>query len=52
MAGRIFMDMPSTLIGIVILFDEAFKYEDGAKCAVYVGTNGEKLCAEFCSVIS
>jgi hypothetical protein len=32
-------DIPTSIIFKIILFDEAFKYGDGAKCCGYVGTN-------------
>jgi hypothetical protein len=32
------MDIPTGLIWIIILFDEAFKYDDCNKCWGYVGT--------------
>jgi hypothetical protein len=37
------MDIPTSFIWIIILFYEAFKYGDGAKCWCYVGTNAEAL---------
>jgi hypothetical protein len=40
-------DIPNSFIGIIILFDEGFKYGDGAKFRGYVGTNVESLCVEF-----
>jgi hypothetical protein len=46
------MDIPTSLIWIIILFQEAFKYGDGVKFLGYVGTNAEPLCVEFCNVIS
>jgi hypothetical protein len=33
------MDMPTDFIWIIILFDKAFKYSDGAKFWGYDGTN-------------
>jgi hypothetical protein len=38
------MDMPTSSIWIIILFDKASKYGDGVKFWVYVGTNTETLC--------
>jgi hypothetical protein len=35
------MDISTTSFQIVILFYEAFRYGDGAKCLDYVGTNTE-----------
>jgi hypothetical protein len=35
-----------------MLFDEAFKYGDGAKFWGYVGTNAEQLRVEFCNLRS
>jgi hypothetical protein len=32
------------------LFDEAFKYGDGAKLWGYVGTSAELLCVEYCKL--
>jgi hypothetical protein len=43
------MDISATWIWIVILFDEAFKYDDGEKFWGYVGTSTELLCLEFCN---
>jgi hypothetical protein len=34
-------DIPTSIIFKIILFDEALKYGDGAKCCGYVGTNAE-----------
>jgi hypothetical protein len=36
---------------IIILFDEAFKYGDGAKFICYIRTDTEPLCIEFCNVV-
>jgi hypothetical protein len=33
------------------LFEEAFKYGDGATFWGYVGTNAELLCVEFCNFV-
>jgi hypothetical protein len=45
------MDLPTSLIWIVILFDEIFKQGDGAKYWAYVETNSEPLCVEFCNFV-
>jgi hypothetical protein len=45
------MDTPKSFTWIIILFDEVFKYGDGAKFWGYVGTNGEALYVEFCNVL-
>jgi hypothetical protein len=37
-------------IWLVILFDEDYKYGDGAKYSSYVGTNTEPLFVEFCAM--
>jgi hypothetical protein len=37
------MDMSTSFIWIIIFFDEAFKYGDGAKFWGYVVTNAEIL---------
>jgi hypothetical protein len=41
------MDIPTSFILIIILFDEVFKYGDGERFWGYVGTSAEPLCAEF-----
>jgi hypothetical protein len=38
-------------IWIIILFYEAFKYDDGSKFWGYVGTNTEPPCVEFCNFV-
>jgi hypothetical protein len=45
------MDVPTGLIVIIILFDEAFQYGDVEEFWFYVGTNTEWLCVEFCSFV-
>lgn len=40
-----------TLIWIIILFDEAFKYGDGATVWGYVETNDDPLCVEICNFV-
>jgi hypothetical protein len=45
------MDIPTSWIGIIVLFDEASKYRDGAKFLGYVVTNTEPLCVEFCNSV-
>jgi len=45
------MDIPKSFIWMIILFDEAFKYGDGAKFWGYVGTNTEPLCVQFCNFV-
>jgi hypothetical protein len=42
------MDVHTSFIWL-ILFDEAFKYDDGAKSWGYVGTNTEPVHIEFCN---
>jgi hypothetical protein len=44
------MYIPTSLISIIILFDEAFNYGNGAKVWGYVGENSEPFCVEFCNV--
>jgi hypothetical protein len=41
------MDIPTTFIGIIILFDQASEYGDSANCWGYAGTNSKALCVEF-----
>jgi hypothetical protein len=43
------MDIPTSFILIIIMFDEASKYGDGAKFWGYVGTEAESVCVEFCN---
>jgi hypothetical protein len=38
------MNIPTSFIWIIILFDEAFKYDEGVNFWGYVGTNAEPLC--------
>jgi hypothetical protein len=45
------MVIPTIYIWIIILFDEIFKYSDGANLWGYVGTNAEPLCVEFCNFV-
>jgi hypothetical protein len=45
------MDIPTRFIWIVILFDEAFNYGNGAKFLDHAGTNAKSLCVEFCSFL-
>jgi hypothetical protein len=45
------MDMPTSFIWIIILFDEGFKYGDNAEIWGYVGTNMEPLCVELCNFV-
>jgi hypothetical protein len=40
------MENPTSFIWIIILFDEAFKYGEGAKFWSYIGTKAEPLCVE------
>jgi hypothetical protein len=34
-----------------LLFEEVFKYDDGAKFCGYVGINAEPFCVEFCNFV-
>jgi hypothetical protein len=43
------MDIPITIIWIIIFFDGAFECGCGSKFLGYVGGNAEPLCAEFCT---
>jgi hypothetical protein len=45
------MDIPTSFICIIILFDALYKYDDGAKFCGYVGINAEPLCVEFCNFV-
>jgi hypothetical protein len=38
------MDIPTSFISMIILFDEAFKYGDSGKFWGYVAANTESLC--------
>jgi hypothetical protein len=38
-----------SFIWIIILFEEALKYGDGAKFWRNVGTSAEAVCVEFCN---
>jgi hypothetical protein len=45
------MDIPTSFIWIIILFDSVVKYGDDAKFWGYVGLNAEQLCVEFCNFV-
>jgi hypothetical protein len=45
------MDIPTSFIWIIIMFDTVFKYDDGEKFWGYVGINAEPLCIEFCNFV-
>jgi hypothetical protein len=45
------VDTRASFIWIAILFDEGFKYGDGAKFWGYIGTNAEALCIELCNIV-
>jgi hypothetical protein len=45
------MDVPTSWIWIIILFDAVFKYGDGSKFWGYVGINAEPLCVELCNFV-
>jgi hypothetical protein len=45
------MDVPTSFIWIIILFDAVFKYDDGAKFWGYVRINAETLCVVFCNFV-
>jgi hypothetical protein len=38
------IDIPTSFIWIIILFDEAFKYGDGAKFRGHASANAEPIC--------
>jgi hypothetical protein len=42
-------DIRKSFIGIIIIFDEAFKYGGFAKCWDYFGPYAEPICIEFCN---
>jgi hypothetical protein len=43
------MDMPTSLIWIIVFFDRPFEYGGSSKLGGYFGTNTELLCIEFCN---
>jgi hypothetical protein len=45
------IDIPKSFIWIVILFDEGFEYDDGAKFRGFIATNNEPLCIELCNSV-
>jgi hypothetical protein len=45
------MDIPTSFIWIIILFDAVFKYGDGAKFWGHVVINAEQLCVEICNFL-
>jgi hypothetical protein len=45
------MDIPTSFIWIIILFDAVLKYDDGAKFWGYVVINAEPFCVEFCNFV-
>jgi hypothetical protein len=44
-------DIPTSFIWIIILFNNAFKYGDGATYWYYVRTTAELFCGEFCNFV-
>jgi hypothetical protein len=45
------MEIPTSFIWIIILFDEAFRHGDVESFWGYVGTNAETFCVEFCNFV-
>jgi hypothetical protein len=45
------MNISTSSILIYFLFNEAFKFGDGAKFWDYVGTNAKPLCVKFCNFV-
>jgi hypothetical protein len=45
------MDITTSFIWIIALFDKAFNCADGVKFWGYVGTNAEPLCVEFSNFV-
>jgi hypothetical protein len=45
------MVVPTSFIWMIISFDEAFKYDDGAKFWGYVRTNTEPTYVELCNFV-
>jgi hypothetical protein len=46
------MDIPTSCICIIVLFDISFKYDITTKFWGYAETNAEPLCVEICNNIS
>jgi hypothetical protein len=44
--------IPTSIIPIIILFDETLKYSDDAKLLGYVGTNSVQNTVILCNVIT
>jgi hypothetical protein len=45
------MNVPTSFIWIIILFDDSFKYGDGEKFWGCVATNAEPLRVELCDLV-
>jgi hypothetical protein len=45
------VEISTSFIRIVVLFDKTFKYGDRAKLWGYVGKNAKHLCLEFCNFV-
>jgi hypothetical protein len=45
------MNIPTSFIWIIIVFDAVFKYDGGAKFWGYVVINAEQLFVEFCNFV-
>jgi hypothetical protein len=45
------MDIPTSFIWIIILFDVVFKYGDGVKIWGYFMINAKQLYVEFCNFV-
>jgi hypothetical protein len=45
------MDITTSFIWVIILFDAVFKNGDGAKFWGYFGINAEPLCVELCNFV-
>jgi hypothetical protein len=44
--------IPTNFVGIIILFDEAFKYGNGATFSDHVATEGEPFCVQLYILVS
>jgi hypothetical protein len=45
------MDIHTSFVSTIILFDEIFKRADSARVSSYLGTNAKPICVEFSNFV-
>jgi hypothetical protein len=45
------MDIPTSFVWSIILFDEGFKNDNNSKFWFYIRTKSEPLCVEICNFV-